>query len=101
MTEPFIDPVSPRSPALCRRAEILIEKMERVESNDGAVLFQTAEERGWVDAIRFFTLKGALTPQGLADAEESLAVTERWVDEHLAAQEGFPWPPLPPTPGAA
>ncbi|MBX9628255.1 MAG: hypothetical protein K2X82_30935 [Gemmataceae bacterium] len=100
MTEPFIDPVSPRSLALCRRAEVLIEKMERVESTDGAVLFETAEERGWVAAIRFFAPTGTLTEEGLADAEESVTTTEKWVDEHLAAQEDSPWPPLPLPPGA-
>ncbi|MBX9581508.1 MAG: hypothetical protein K2X87_14505 [Gemmataceae bacterium] len=99
MTEPFIDPVPARSLALCRRAEILIEKMERVESNDGAVLFQTAEERGWVHAIRFFALKGTLAPEGLTDAEETLVETDKWVDEHLADQEDIHWPPLPPKPG--
>ena len=64
------------------------------------MLFETAEERGWVDAIRFFALKGTLTDEGLTDAEESVAETEKWVDEHLAAQDDFAWPPLPPTPGA-
>ncbi|MBX9580245.1 MAG: hypothetical protein K2X87_08045 [Gemmataceae bacterium] len=87
MTAPSVDPVSPRSLALCRRAELLLDRMEQVDPPDMDVLRALAEERGWVDAVRFFALKGTLTPEGLADAEESLAETEGWVAEQLAAED--------------
>jgi hypothetical protein len=98
MTGPVNDRVSPRSLALCRRAEILLEKLSEIDSTDGGVLFEAAEEKGWADAIRFFALKGTLTPAGLADAEECLSRTEEWFTGQVSDEEEADPPALPPVP---
>ncbi|MBX9580838.1 MAG: hypothetical protein K2X87_11070 [Gemmataceae bacterium] len=81
MTTAAHDPNPARSLALARRAGRLLESIDRLTLAAGDVQDALAEERGWVDAVRFFASEGTLTPAGVVDGEAALSETERLVGE--------------------